>query len=192
MLFAIGYLLDVRPRWYSVVKVGVEENGWQARRGSKMKSSFVIVLSLLVAFLGCARTEPEIVIVPRGYTGYVTVIFGQKAGSEASYQDGWRVYVIPQNGVLLTQFAHNVGWGEWPKFYYENTSPENKIRGSIALEDVPLDTVRGMAGPSGSVLVRADPEEYVIFSQYFIGTRPQIEKAREAAVKVDIISSVKE
>src|SRR5687767_4635075 len=102
-----------------------------------MRSDLAIALVLSLVLCGCDRTEPEIVIVPRGYTGHVTVIFSQKLGSEASYRDGKRVYTIPQSGVLLTQFADNDGWGDWPRFYYENITPENRIPTYHELERVP-------------------------------------------------------
>ena len=83
---------------------------------------------------------------PRDYTGYIIVIFNQEDGKPVKYEGKKRVYEIPSDGILKTQFNINDGWGDYPIFYYESIAPENKLPSNIlsAIESLPLDTIVGL------------------------------------------------
>ncbi|OJW85069.1 MAG: hypothetical protein BGO69_01770 [Bacteroidetes bacterium 46-16] len=49
-------------------------------------------------------------MIARGFTGRVNIIFNQKDGSPVKYDNKARVYDIPSNGLLLTQFTKNDGY----------------------------------------------------------------------------------
>ncbi len=82
----------------------------------------LLVLPYLVRMLNVAlyRAEPEILLLPLGFTGPVVIIHGDSAGAPVEYEEGARVYRIPDTGVLRTQFAANVGWREPPRWFYAN------------------------------------------------------------------------
>jgi len=107
--------------------------------------------SILAAFIGlmlassCQRAEPETYLIPANFTGRVQIIFNQngapykyrneynrdtiytpKMGELAKYENGRRVYEIPSNGVLLTQFKSNDGFID--KEYYSVESNGKRIR----------------------------------------------------------------
>lgn len=67
-----------------------------------------VVLSLLEGCFG-KRAGPERYLIPRGYTGPVVVIFNKPNGQPQKFEKGTRIYEIPQNGILLTQFMLNDG-----------------------------------------------------------------------------------
>src|ERR1700748_9632 len=95
-----------------------------------MKTLFSIyVIALMQLTSSCKRSEPTIYLIPEGYTGRVVVVFNQtgkpikykdnynhdaiyvsKVGTPVKYENGHRVYEIPSNGILLTQFESTYGW----------------------------------------------------------------------------------
>ncbi len=84
--------------------------------------SGLLVLPYLVMMLNVAlyRAEPEIHLLPLGFTGPVVIIHGDSTGAPAEYEDGARVYRIPDTGVLRTQFEANQGWHKPPRLFYAN------------------------------------------------------------------------
>jgi hypothetical protein len=59
---------------------------------------------------GCYNNpEPETYLIPKGFRGRVSIIFNQKDGAPIRYENGRRIYEIPSNGILLTQFKDEYG-----------------------------------------------------------------------------------
>lgn len=139
--------------------------------------------------LGCDRGEQEIIIAPRNYTGYIIVIFNQEDGQPVKYEGKKRVYEIPSDGVLKTQFNVNGGWSDYPEFYYEAINPENRLPSNILseIETLPTDTIVGFKGATGSIRKKDYDDERVRFAKYYIGTRLDIKRAKEEAEKLDIV-----
>ena len=104
--------------------------------------------------LSCNREEDEIFILPKNYTGYVLVIYDQPLlGEEIKYKRGKRVYEIPANGILKTQFTSQVGLFN-SEFYYEKVASENRIPYRSANEKKPIDSIIvccGIGGTQGKV-----------------------------------------
>jgi len=150
-----------------------------------------IILSIILSFmlLGCDTGEQEIIIAPRDYTGYIIVIFNQEDGKPVKYEGKKRVYEIPRNGVLKTQFKSNGGWSDYPEFYYEAMDQENKLPSNIlsVIETLPMDTIVGFKGATGSIRKNNYDDDRVRFAKYYIGTRPDIKRAKEEAEKLDIV-----
>jgi hypothetical protein len=86
-----------------------------------MKSVFLITLLFVLALLiGCKYTEPETYLIPNGYKGKVNIIFNQKNGEKPVYESGRRIYKIPLNGILLTQFNDEHGLVNHKYFYVDS------------------------------------------------------------------------
>lgn len=78
------------------------------------------VITLLICLAGgCSKPEPETYIIPFGYLGRVNIIFNQKNGMPVKYENGRRIYEIPSNGILLTQFKDEYGFINH-QFYYSD------------------------------------------------------------------------
>jgi len=150
-----------------------------------------IILSIILSFmlLGCDTGEQEVIIVPRDYTGYILVIFNQEDGNPVKYEGKKRVYEIPSDGILKTQFSINGGWSDYPEFYYEAMGSENKLPSNILseIESLPTDTIVCYKGATGSIRKNNYNDERIRFAKYYIGTKPDIRRAKEEADKLDIL-----
>ncbi len=74
-----------------------------------------------MSITGCDNhPEPETYLLPKGFTGRATVIFNQKNGLPIKYENGRRVYEIPANGILLTQFKDEYGIVNHQYFYVDS------------------------------------------------------------------------
>ncbi len=153
-----------------------------------------MILSLILSFLllGCDTGEREIIIVPRNYSGCIVVIFNQEDGQPIKYLKKKRVYEIPRDGVLKTQFNFNDGWSDYPEFFFEAVNQENRIPSSILseIEELPIDTIVGFLGSTGSIRKTDYNEERVWFAKYYIGTRFDIIRAKEED-NLDILKLLK-
>lgn len=75
------------------------------------------VFITMQAMFGCKHAEPETYLISEGFKGKVNIIFNQEKGTAPKYEKGRRVYEIPINGVLLTQFKDEYGLVDH-QFYY--------------------------------------------------------------------------
>src|SRR5438874_5265338 len=72
----------------------------------KISYYFVFYISML----SCRdKADKEKYIIPMGYRGRVTVFFNQINGAPKSFENDFRIYKIPDNGILLTRFEDNPG-----------------------------------------------------------------------------------
>lgn len=149
-----------------------------------MKMILGLIMSLLL--FSCATGEDEVYIVPKNYTGYVVIIYDQKKGAEPKYEGKKRVYEIPSNGILKTQFTGNYEWSHFPEFYYEKIAPENKIPFTVEPKNIPTNTIVVLSGVSGGANKDLAGKEVVRYKLYYIGNSAQIDTAYEAANKLDI------
>ena len=59
--------------------------------------------------MGCTNPEKELYIIPKDFKGTVFIVFNVKDGTPKKYLNGYRLYEIPSDGVLFTQFGSNTG-----------------------------------------------------------------------------------
>src|ERR1700710_258694 len=87
--------------------------------------NLVVAMQLLIS---CRHDpEPEDYLIPENFTGRVTVIFNQKEGMPIKYENGRRVYEIPANGILLTQFKAEYGIINHHYFYFDSTGKKTGL-----------------------------------------------------------------
>lgn len=154
------------------------------------KSLILFFICICVSVLGCRSTKREIFILPRGFTGYVVLIYDQNSGLPIRLEGDKRVYRIPPNGILLTQASLNSDWLELPEFYYDEINPSSQIPFKIDYKDLPMDSTVAYGGISGSANKDLAGNEVVKFSKYFIGNKNQIDTAYQRAEKLDITKLV--
>lgn len=81
--------------------------------------------------------EKEIFLIPEGYKGTIVILFNQEDGEKMKYQENARIYTIPINGVLYTQFTRTKGVLNH-KYYYMSAKGD-KIREIMPLISVKED-----------------------------------------------------
>jgi hypothetical protein len=64
--------------------------------------------------------EPETFLLPNNYKGEIRIIFNQKCGERIEYEGKNRIYRIPNDGILLTQFEDEQGFINQKFFVVEN------------------------------------------------------------------------
>jgi hypothetical protein len=128
----------------------------------KKMSIVVNLIFFMQLLISChQQAEPEIYIIPENFTGKVNIIFNRKEGSEKKYDSGRRVYEIPTDGILLTQFKTNDGFID-RKYYYKSQSGELKLLKTFEADTIAahnsldrnevgifLDGISGVYGNSG-------------------------------------------
>lgn len=80
------------------------------------------LFATILSMISCSNNpEPEDYLIPKDFTGRVNIVFNQKNGIPAKYENGRRVYEIPDDGILLTQFKDEYGLVN-RKYYYIDSS----------------------------------------------------------------------
>lgn len=89
----------------------------------------VVVVLYLFSFVSSYLTRPEkeTYLIPEGYKGTVLVIFNQPNGEKPEYEDGRRIYRIPQSGVLFTQLKDEQGIINQEYFYISPNGQRRKL-----------------------------------------------------------------
>lgn len=143
-----------------------------------MISAYLISLLNLFTLSSCnPKPEPETYLIPQGFTGRVNVIFNRKDGVPPKYENERRVYEIPANGVLLTQFKDEYGFVDH-RYYYVDSNGKR----------TPLQIYKHDYNPDGTVKwIIKDSTEVGIFldgttGQYGNSDNPKSVKWQEFAV----------
>ncbi len=110
------------------------------------RALFLICTSLVLQFsLGCAiqTAQSEVHLVPKGFVGQVTLYFNELNGASPQWERGSRLYEIPANGQLRTQFAPNEGIRPIgiTRFYYVDPSGKRTRIASLTTQNLAPDTI---------------------------------------------------
>ena len=91
-----------------------------------MKS--VLAVILLFAFSSCRNITYETILIPEGYTGDVIIIFNQKGKVKRKFEGKRKVYEIPKDGILLTEFKdEGKGFAYVDYFYVDSLGHRTKL-----------------------------------------------------------------
>jgi hypothetical protein len=92
-----------------------------------IKKSSIPFLLILLILASCQNPEPADFLIPKGYTGRVAVVFEQKQGEKPKYLNGRRIYDIPANGILLTQFKAEFGFIDYRYFLIDSNGRQTAL-----------------------------------------------------------------
>ncbi len=113
----------------------------------------MLVINLLLVFIlqFCATPQTEsITLIPKGYTGIIVIIFDQADGVMPEMENGKRVYIIPNGGVLKTQAKANYKLSGHKYYYVDSLGNREPIKYLYqrGLEDVgeTFDSVKSTNG----------------------------------------------
>lgn len=103
------------------------------------RTQWLALSCLLVTLLsGCSGSdsspnrEGEIYLIPEGYVGRIYIVHDVPGGEPLEYENGSRVYRIPEDGFLLSQSDPNAGWIETDQlryFYVDKEGNRTEILG---------------------------------------------------------------
>ena len=71
--------------------------------------------------------EPETFLVSSSFRGKVHILFNEACGQEGEYENGRRVYNIPDNGILLTKFKDEYGFIDQQYFFVDSLGNRTMI-----------------------------------------------------------------
>ncbi|MEZ7278048.1 hypothetical protein, partial [Pseudoalteromonas sp. 68 DY56-GL68] len=141
-----------------------------------MKFLKISLIGLIVALLSACtevkESEPEIILIPDGFSGRLHVIFNAPNGKPPQYEGDSRVYDIPPSGVLVTQVDANAGWIESDKIKFFSVSRTGTRTPIIEASENTPESVRaiyfGSIGQAGPVYGCT-----IITQEYIVGTKSQ-------------------
>jgi hypothetical protein len=125
----------------------------------------------------------EIYFLPENYQGAVYVLFDQKSGTAAKLDNGKRVYTIPDNGILKTQFPTNKGWHS--VMYFRKSGKQLAILDYVATaKQLSKDTVQAccLVFENSANKTKSD----IYYDLFYIGTRTAIDSSLLSMHKVSI------
>jgi hypothetical protein len=96
---------------------------------SKNLAVFVGILGMLLSSCFLVQARDGIYLIPKGYTGYVIILFDQPDGVTPGVENGLYVYKIPADGILKVKTPGYTGIVN-KSFYYvdgEDHSSRQKI-----------------------------------------------------------------
>ena len=94
---------------------------WISKKSIKKKTLWttlcipIIVATFFVSYK-IGKAEPESFLIPQNYRGQIVVFYNEKCGQEPVYENGRRIYNIPESGILITKIKENRGYLD-RKFY---------------------------------------------------------------------------
>jgi len=146
-----------------------------------------LVLGLIgIIASGCDDVaQPEIHLIPQGYSGEVFILH-QVAAGEPMVREGWsRIYRIPTGGVFRSSTDANEGWGMPRFFYLAADGRRERITGysAVTIADTPEnrnDPEIGIYGRTVGVLFDRAHRCPVRYEKYFVGTKRQFRAMTDA------------
>lgn len=145
----------------------------------------------LIDWYALSRAEDEIHLIPVGYVGPVVIVFNKKSGQPEKYENGKRVYEIPPNGILRTQFKENTGthpWGSVQYFY---------VKGDGSRVPIPYDPLKNLPPDDSRVEIQARSEAIGVaqagdrktenmFYSYIVGSNKAFKNHHQEWQKINI------
>ena len=141
-----------------------------------------VCLALAVTLGGCdvQLGQPEIHLIPAGYSGDVFIIHDAPDGARLEKSGLARVYRIPRSGILRSKSGMNHGAMPKPScFYITAAGKRTRIEGywPSSIDDTPenrADSTVGIFFPRTGTYSSVDVPCAVVYEQYFVGTKGQL------------------
>jgi hypothetical protein len=135
----------------------------------KPMSSLIWIFSFVQLIIGCKQPEPETYLLPYGFTGKVNVIFNQSNGAPVRYERGRRIYEIPPNGILLTQFKDEEGVVNHEYYYIDSTGKRTQLEiFSDDEKDKIKDTIGVFRDGTVGVYGNSDDPKSLSYQEFYI------------------------
>jgi len=108
--FKIPYFFFITPIFFLVASLFV----WFSRRKTLAKifwtvSPIGLLFLLLILSYKLNKMEAETYLIPNDFRGKFVIYFEESCGTDVEYENGKRIYRIPNDGVLITKFKREFG-----------------------------------------------------------------------------------
>lgn len=141
-------------------------------------------LFIIVLFTSCNVKEESLVILPKGFTGYVLLIYDQIDGEDKEYIDKKRVYRIPEKGILKTKFQAEYGVSFYPEIYFEGNN-NDRIKIIDNWDKYSEKNINVSLFSTGKSYINDNKKE-VEYTVFFVGTKEEIEKSSKEFNKIHL------
>ncbi|MET0637852.1 MAG: hypothetical protein ABWZ25_17610 [Chitinophagaceae bacterium] len=157
-----------------------------------MTITLVYLLSALQFIVSCgSQPEPETYLLPQDFTGKVNIIFNQANGEPVKYENGRRVYEIPANGILLTQFKDEDGIIDHEYYYVDSAG--NRTRLNVFSDDEKEKATNAGVFRDGTVGVygnSSDPKS-LSYQEFYIASGNEFEMYFTPQYQKDFVDKVR-
>lgn len=110
----------------------------------------ILLFNILNAYL--SQPDKETYLIPVGFEGEVTVIYGEKCGIKPAYENGRRVLQIPDNGILIIQPEFEGGTFDREYYFIDRNGKKERIKLFWADKKRTINSPSGvLSGGAGSM-----------------------------------------
>ncbi|HTC00322.1 MAG TPA: hypothetical protein VK705_06535 [Ferruginibacter sp.] len=93
----------------------------------------ISLIPFIATYILFAVSSPskDIFLIPKGYTGKVTIYYDQPNGQKEEFENGWRIYRIPPNEQLKTQFklkGNSINLSDARYFYVDSNNKRVELK----------------------------------------------------------------
>jgi hypothetical protein len=89
----------------------------------------ILVIAVRQIYIHTHRNEREILLIPEDFRGKVHVFYDMPCGTEPEYENKSRIFRIPENGILLSQFNCEYGFSD--QEYYLTDESGKRLQLSV-------------------------------------------------------------
>ena len=172
-------------------KTHIKTNFSRVKKGFSLFLTLLPILFFMLIALGFffSKAKPEIYLIPDNYSGEILVFFDQPNGMPSKIEDKKRIYQIPENGILFTQFKWNPGSHNRKFFMVRNHT-------KIEIDEVSASYTYSNKNDSGKISVidkkpyyytDADDNEYLFRATRFIISKRKDFEKYDVEIKTDSI-----
>lgn len=106
------------------------------QQNNKIMKKTILYYAFAAFIISCGskKVTPEIFLIPFNYHGTVKVIFNESCGQKETFDGKKRMYIIPENGILITQFKQEFGIIN-QEYYYVDAKGSRTLIPKMMLQD---------------------------------------------------------
>lgn len=157
--------------------------------------SFSCVVSVLT------RPEKETFLIPQNYSGNIYIIYNQKNCVAKEYENDRRIYRIPDNGILLTQFEDEYGRVDQEYYFVDKVGKRTKLKSTTTSiinngsstkneQNLLADSVKVFPLATGRTGNNTEGETEIIYCNVFVGSTKQM-KGSNNRLNYQLVDSIR-
>jgi hypothetical protein len=91
----------------------------------------IIPLIILYALFHHYSASKDIFLIPEGFRGEVIIYYDRKDGQKEQFEGNWRLYNVPENGILKTMFkikGHKINLTGSKYYFIDSSGKRTEIK----------------------------------------------------------------